>query len=40
MRSRIATIGATMEFESDGRGTRIEIHRPRDRTDSEESTTR
>jgi len=41
MRSRIATVGATMDLESDPRGTRIEIHRPTDRTDSdEESTTR
>jgi signal transduction histidine kinase len=28
MRSRVATVGATMEIKSDATGTRIEIHRP------------
>ena len=28
MRSRAATVGATMDIESDATGTRIEIHRP------------
>jgi signal transduction histidine kinase len=41
MRSRMATVGATMELESDADGTRIEIHRPIDGTDfDQESTTR
>ena len=33
MRSRVATVGATMDIESDATGTRIEIHRPADGTD-------
>ena len=34
MRSRVATVGATMDIESDATGTRIEIHRPTDGTDA------
>ena len=33
MRSRVATVGATMDIESDATGTRIEIHRPANGTD-------
>ena len=36
MRSRVATIGATMDIESDATGTRIEIHRPTARPDTDE----
>jgi signal transduction histidine kinase len=36
MRSRVATVGATMRIESDATGTRIEIHRPADRSDAYE----
>ena len=36
MRSRVATVGATMDIESDATGTRIEIHRPADGTDADE----
>jgi signal transduction histidine kinase len=32
MHSRVATVGATMDIESDSTGTRIEIHRPADGT--------
>lgn len=38
MRSRVATVGATMDIESDGSGTRIEIHRPSDRARANEET--
>ena len=38
MRSRVATVGATMDIESDGTGTRIEIHRPSHGTDADEET--
>jgi signal transduction histidine kinase len=36
MRARAATVGATMDIESDATGTRIEIHRPAVRTDADE----
>ena len=36
IRSRVATVGATMDIESDGTGTRIEIRRPADGTDADE----
>jgi two-component system, NarL family, sensor histidine kinase DevS len=36
MRSRVATVGATMRIESDATGTRIEIHRPADPSDAYE----
>ena len=36
MRSRVATVGATMDIASDATGTRIEIHRPADGTDADE----
>ena len=36
MRSRVETVGATMDIESDATGTRIEIHRPTDGTDAHE----
>ena len=36
MRSRVATVGATMDIESDATGTRIEIHRPTGRADADE----
>lgn len=36
MRSRVATVGATMDIASDTTGTRIEIHRPPDRTGAHE----
>ena len=36
MRSRVATVGATMDIASDGHGTRIEIRRPTDGSDARE----
>ena len=36
MRSRAATVGATMDIETDATGTRIEIHRPTDGIDADE----
>ena len=36
MRSRVATVGATMVIESDATGTRIEIDRPADAADADE----
>ena len=36
MRSRVATVGATMDIESDATGTRIEIHRPANGADADE----
>ena len=38
MRSRVATVGATMDMKSDATGTRIEIHRPPHGTDADEET--
>ena len=38
MRSRVATVGATMDIESDATGTRIEIHRPPHGPDADEET--
>ena len=38
MRSRVATVGATMDIESDATGTRIEIHRPAPGPDADEET--
>ena len=41
MRSRVATVGATMDIQGDATGTRIEIHRPGDTanaTDADEET--
>jgi len=36
MRSRVATVGATMDIDSDATGTRIEIHRPPDGSHADE----
>ena len=38
MHSRVATVGATMDIESDATGTRIEIHRPPHGPDADEET--
>ena len=38
MRSRVATVGGTMDIESDSTGTRIEIHRPTDHPEADEET--
>ncbi len=38
MHSRVATVGATMDIESDGTGTRIDIHRPADGAGAAEET--
>ena len=38
MHSRVATVGATMDIESDATGTRIEIHRPGDGAGAAEET--